>query len=68
MFLISVGEVGYHSRVTEVEEFLPVSLSLCSRPGNVSALTSTFHRGEERRLSNLRTLGDSNNRLGYDPF
>jgi Asp-tRNA(Asn)/Glu-tRNA(Gln) amidotransferase A subunit family amidase len=43
---VPVGQVPYHSRITEHEEWLPVSLSFLSQPGNDRVLTSLLRQLE----------------------
>jgi len=44
---VPVGEVKYRSRITETEEWLPVSLSVLSRPGNDGVLMGLLRELEE---------------------
>lgn len=45
---VPVGEVCYTSRITDHEEWLPISLSFLSQPGNDSVLTSLLRDLEDK--------------------
>ncbi|KAI9794894.1 MAG: hypothetical protein M1833_007341 [Piccolia ochrophora] len=47
-YTVPIGEVPYLSRVTGREEYLPVSLSVVSRPGNDFVLSAVLERLAER--------------------
>lgn len=59
---VPVGQVPHHSRITDCKEWLPVSLSILSRPGNDFILTGLLKEmGETGTLKPVQT-----GRTAYD--
>ena len=54
-YTVPVGEVPFLSRITGMEEYLPVSVSMCARPGNdvvlFDILTAMHEEGTLRKVA-----------------